>query len=484
MEANKAKSKNKKVVIAVVVIIVIAAVVCGILFAQENDTAGTGSAVGTLPLSKANIEQIVTANGTVQSIDSRAVTAGAAAGKIAAVYVSEGQSVSLGDTLCLMDTALLDINIAAAQKSLADANAQFAESLAQGVKREADAYQKYIDDEAQLNTAVDEAKAAFDKANAESKSIQKKLTASQTELLTVQQQIQILLTTDPTNPTLASLLAQETALKVQIDALQKQLEGISALQAAYNGQVSARDQTLDAEWNAYTAARDAVISQRLMDPAPQIQAQLNTLNEQKAEAQIKAPIDGTVTAVSAKADGYPAMDKPLFVIENISVLEVSALVPEYDASLLKAGLNVNIVTDAILGGEWTGVVKSISSVATDQSNNFTVVISVTSPLDALKSGMSAKLNIVTDSQADVFAVPYSSLSEDESGNTVIYILDESAVPAEGQAQARIAIPVATGLETDYLVEISGDGLKEGLLVLTDPDGLTTDTPIVLPDMGA
>jgi hypothetical protein len=99
--------------------------------------------------------------------------------------------------------------------------------------------------------------------------------------------------------------------------------------------------------------------------------------------------------------------------------------------------------------------------------------------------MSAKLNIVTDSRQAVFAVPYGALAEDADGNTIIYAIDENAASGETSGTAtegssRYAIPVTTGLETDYYVEISaadtsgGTGLKDGLLIIADPEGLTSE----------
>jgi RND family efflux transporter MFP subunit len=261
--------------------------------------------------------------------------------------------------------------------------------------------------------------------------------------------------------------------------------------------VSTRKATLRADKAAIKSAQDALTSQKLMDQTSTLQGQLNTYLQQKADATVKAPIGGTVTSVSAKAGEYPAMESPMFVIEDITHLKVEASVPEYDASLLDAGLGVHIVSDAIQDGEWDGSVESISPVASDANGNFTVTVAVTSDSGALKSGMSAKLNIVSDSRTNVFAVPYGALGKNANGESVIYVkqeADESSADGAGEAGVSVSVSVSgdanasgsavgadrrevvvtTGLETDYYVEISGDGLVEGLLVLTDPEGLNTE----------
>jgi multidrug efflux pump subunit AcrA (membrane-fusion protein) len=187
----------------------------------------------------------------------------------------------------------------------------------------------------------------------------------------------------------------------------------------------------------------------------------------------------------------------MFTIENLAELEITSVVPEYDAALLKPGLAVNILTDAIQDAEWSGTIHRISPVAVDENGNFKVTVSVTSPVGDLKSGMSAKLNIICDSREGVFAVPYGALGENGGGDAVIYTLADAKPPGgaeetsdgternAGAAWTRVEIPVTTGLETDYYIEISGSGLEEGLPVLTDPEGLNTDVPEASPlGMGA
>jgi RND family efflux transporter MFP subunit len=420
--------KKLIIVLAVIVVIIIAISVLAALGRSALQNLSR-EAVGVQELTRMDIEQIVTATGTVKSLDSRSVTVPqTSSSKIISVHVAEGQTVELGETLCVLDTKTLDQNIAATRKSIETAELQKGENVAQAQRRLDAARNQYSYDEKRLNAEVQKAKEALDAAKL-----------------------------NPTPPAI-----------------------VPNAQAAYDAAVQTRDATLRADNTAIQSASDALTSQQIMDTTSQLQNQLNTSLQQKADATIKAPIGGTVTKVNAKADSYPGMDGPLFVIENLYELEVSALVPEFDASLLEVGLGVHIKTDAIQNAEWLGVIRSISPVATDSSGNFTVTISVTSDIGELKSGMSAKLNIVTGSRKAVFAVPYGALGETADGKSVIYVPDTRTKEGGQTETIRREIPVELGLETDYYVEISGSELKEGLVYLTDPEGTTTDTPFILP----
>ncbi|MDR0852187.1 MAG: efflux RND transporter periplasmic adaptor subunit [Clostridiales Family XIII bacterium] len=426
---------HKKIVIALAVVVVIIIAVSVLSALGRSALQSLTQEVSVQELTIMDIEQIVTATGTVKGIDSRSVSVPQTnASKIVSVNVVVGQIVEQGEILCVLDTKTLDQNIAATQKSIETANLQKGENVVQAQRRLDAARNQYSYDENRLNAEIQKAKIALDAAND--------------------------LTTPPAI-----------------------LPGVPTPQAAYDTAVQTRDATLRADNTAIQNASDALTSQQITDTTSQLQNQLNTYLQQKADAIIKAPIGGTVTTVNAKPDSYPGMEGPLFVIENLYQLEVTALVPEFDASLLRTGLGVHIKTDAIQNAEWLGLIKSISPVATDSSGNFTVTISVTSAIEALKSGMSAKLNIVTDSRKGVFAVPYGALGETADGKSVIYVPDTLAAAGgkPGQTETiRREIPVELGLETDYYVEISGPALKEGLLYLTDPEGLTTDSPFILP----
>ena len=65
--------------------------------------------------------------------------------------------------------------------------------------------------------------------------------------------------------------------------------------------------------------------------------------------------------------------------------------------------------------------------------------------------MTAKASIVKDAVYDVLTVPYDCVTTDEDGNSYVNI---------DQNGEKTQIPVTVGMQSDYYVEISGDGIDE------------------------
>ena len=188
---------------------------------------------------------------------------------------------------------------------------------------------------------------------------------------------------------------------------------------------------------------------------------------------IKAPVSGTVTAVNASVGAAAA--GVLFVIEDLTKLQINVDIPEYDAVTIKVGMSAELTSDAIVGTEWAGQVKSISPTASAIDHTFTVTVEVTGDLGRLTPGMSAKVNIICAEKVNVFAVPYDAVVKNDIGQQVIYVVDP--LPEDKQTGSatryddanRRAIPVTLGMESDYYLEIISDELREGLYILPDPN---------------
>ena len=274
---------------------------------------------------------------------------------------------------------------------------------------------------------------------------------------------------------------------------------VSSLQSAYDAAVDNRDSVLRNDNTSIASAREALASQKLADSAASYKTQLESYEKQLADSTITAPVAGTIVEMTAEVGLTPSAaagnaasatgagaSSSLFTIKDEGALEITVAIPEYDAVEVADGMSVTITSDAVSGEEWQGVVSDISP-ATDANSNFTVTIRVTSAADKLAIGMSAKVNILVDGKAGVFAVPYDAVTTDASGQSMVYVLEEGAAQSQGTPagptgeggapatpQGR-AIPVETGMETDYYIEISGEGLAEGMTLLADPEGKNVST---------
>ncbi len=322
----------------------------------------------------------------------------------------------------------------------------------------------------------------------------------------------------------AAQSAQATAASAR-DAAQKVVDADTdvrnrasiALQAAASAQANAQaayDATVTASGNsasdlklAVDTARDALNSAQASYTAAQTAAktelQLNqdgvkssqaqasnaaamqdlvNLNKDIAATTITAPMAGTVTAVNANVGANPT--GVAFVIEDLSGLVIDSSVKEYDVNSVAPGTPVTIEADATRDAVYTGKVASIAPTSDKDATGNTVTgsdiqystkVDVTSTDTKLKVGMNVRINYVLDKQSGVFAVPIDAVRKSAQGATTVLAAVKDAA---GKTVLR-EVPVTTGLANDLSVAISGQGVVDGLRVVTNPAGLAAGTAVTI-----
>ncbi|MDL2327956.1 efflux RND transporter periplasmic adaptor subunit, partial [Ruminococcaceae bacterium OttesenSCG-928-A11] len=399
--------------------------------------------------------------------------------------------VEAGQALAQLDTTDLDKSIADVRKSIAEAEASDALSRTQTERKLQDAIDQYNIDETKHNKAVSGAESTLNAAKKEKSAAADERKAKKAVLDAAQAAVDGY-AGDTGLPEYTDLVNALTAAQGDYDLADQAYQGkktaADQAQSAYDSAVQLRDTTLRQDNISIENTRDSIDSLKLKDSASAYRSQLEGYLEDREKCVIEAPVSGTVTAMTAEvgqsaggsAMGTAATAAALFTIEDTDRLEITASIPEYDAILVQVGMQVSITSDAIDGTGWTGTVKSISPKATDASGNFTVVVEVVSPVGELAIGMSAKINIITEAETGVFAVPYDAVTTNAQGESVVYLLDtQAAAPPAGGGEAPgpagTPMVVETGMETDYYIEISAADLEEGLVILADPEGKNVST---------
>ena len=179
-----------------------------------------------------------------------------------------------------------------------------------------------------------------------------------------------------------------------------------------------------------------------------------------AEGEIIAQHDGVVTEINVNVGG-PASGV-LFVIEDIENLYVSANVREHSLSELRLGQTIYVTTevtgDRVFEAELVFISPRSVSPPGSTSVEFEIHADLSEGGGDLRIGMNAFVNVITELQYDVFAVPLSAVAFGASGYFVV---------AEDGDYTR-EIPVGTGLRTSTHMEIFGEGLHSGLVILARP----------------
>lgn len=202
--------------------------------------------------------------------------------------------------------------------------------------------------------------------------------------------------------------------------------------------------------------------------------ELKFMQERLGKCTITSPVSGTVTAIYATEGASPS--GVMFEIENTDALQIDVKVKEYDVNILQPNMAAVIKAEATGDEEYEGYLERIAPTAvktpesTDNNNTanskdveFDAKVVVSSKNTGLRIGMTARADIVTEQKENVFAVPYDAIATGADGSTVVYTIKTQE---DGSTVAE-AIPVTLGLETDYEVEISGEGLTEGMQIIAD-----------------
>ena len=279
---------------------------------------------------------------------------------------------------------------------------------------------------------------------------------------------------------------------------------VNEAQAAYNsasGQGYSLSLAVDSAYNGYVTALKS-LDAAIASVETQLQSSENQLDSAKLSAQsaretreltleqmdesmedlvITAPAAGTVTAVYATVGG-PSTGL-LFVIEDVEDLVVKTTIRSYDVGQVQEGMDVTIKSDATGDASFAGTVSFIApasqKTATGETNTanevFDAEVKVLSQDTGLRIGMSVRLNYVLEAETGVLAVPYDAVYTNASGQSCVM-----AARDQGNGKYLLEeIPVATGVESDVEVAISGPGIQAGLQVLNDPAGRQSGEVVTL-----
>ena len=271
------------------------------------------------------------------------------------------------------------------------------------------------------------------------------------------------------NRSVDSAELQEDIAKAQQDAAEQSADTAKQQQAATENSIAQQIDTLKDNLIGSQIAAQSTKSQEIA---------IQSLQDTLADATITAPVSGVVTAVYAE-EGQPG-NGLLFVIEDTDALKITTNIREYDVGNIEVGMPVVIRSDATGDKEISGTVTYIAPAANKTENGNTLTaddstvefeaeVQVNDADSGLRIGMNPRLTVLLEERSDVYGVPYDSVVEKADGSEVVYAVEPSS-EKEG-SYVVTEVPVTTGLETDFYIEVSGDGITDGLSIVSDPQSV-------------
>ncbi|MWB95602.1 efflux RND transporter periplasmic adaptor subunit [Flavobacterium sp. GA093] len=233
-------------------------------------------------------------------------------------------------------------------------------------------------------------------------------------------------------------------------------------------------------------------------------ASVNEAKDNLGRTTIYAPADGTISVLNVELGervlGTQQMaGTELLRVANLNNMEVEVDVNENDIVKIKIGDEANVEVDAYLKKQFKGIVTSISNSASstltsDQVTNFKVKVRILkesyqdllegkpSTYSPFRPGMTATVDIITKTKANVLAVPISAVvvKSDTAAVKEFKVEDPNEeqkdkpksdkkfecvfVKVGDKAKIRV---IKTGIQDDTNIEVM-TGLKAGDVVITGP----------------
>jgi len=442
--------KNKFIIILVIALVLLIA-----FAAYKSRSKPKGVSVTTEEVTRRSIREQVSASGKVFP-ETEVKISSDISGEIVALFVEEGDTVKSGQLLGRIDADTYQAQVQRSQASVSNARAQVANSeagiaRAEAILTQSEAQRDQIMAQA-VNTRIIHArnKELFDEG--------------------------IISSADFDNSTST------------LDGIEANLKSAEATIASNRANLEAARQTVNAaEFNVKSA-----------------QATLGEVNTTLRRTNIVAPIDGIISRLDVEqgervVGTLQMAGTEMMRVADLSMIEVQVDVSENDVLRVNVGDPAEIEVDAYLDENFTGYVTEIAnsatnstaaSLTTDQVTNFVVKIRINpdsyremmakSGRFPFRPGMSASVDINTNTEKDVLTVPIQAVTtrdlnqaekkkpgkkKDKKKKEVEENIKEVVFVIEADT-ARM-IQVKTGIQDDKYIQIL-EGLTEGMEIIEGP----------------
>lgn len=271
--------------------------------------------------------------------------------------------------------------------------------------------------------------------------------------------------------------AQDALRQAQVnlsDAISKAEDNLRLIIVSGEQQTSLAEGRLDSAQKAYDLAR--INLNRLKTPAniddrklaqsqlDQAMSNLEMIEKQIEENQIKAPIVGQVTKINYEIGEQISGLDPVISLLTENNFEIEIYVAESDISKLEINNEALITFDALDDDyQLLGRVYFIEPAATSISDVIYYKVKIEldlsdSDFSLIKSGMTANVDIITNFKKQVFTLPLRAVLSRDNGDRYVRVLESKDLKE---------VSVQVGLSGDQgLVEVISNELQEGDLIVT------------------
>ncbi len=274
----------------------------------------------------------------------------------------------------------------------------------------------------------------------------------------------------------ASLQSTKAMLKVREASLEKVESDYKRVQGLFDKELASAQELETAKSN-YLQSVGTLEAQEAS--VLQAKAGLYDAQEQLNKTSIYSPIDGRITALNVELSERVlgssfSQGTHLMTVADLAKMEARVEVDENDVVLITKGDTTNIEIDAFGEEKFKGLVSQIGNSAKttgfgtqDEIVNFEVRITLITPNEKIRPGMSCDADIETETRYDVVSVPIQSVTarmdkpKDKDGKSK----DEKPKVKKGKREKPVEVvfllegnevkkvKVETGISDDTYIEI-------------------------------
>lgn len=183
--------------------------------------------------------------------------------------------------------------------------------------------------------------------------------------------------------------------------------------------------------------------------------QVSQLKKQIADASVKAPVSGTVSAKMLEQGVFANAGAELGTIINLSKVKVQLKLTENEVYQAKPGQLVKITTDVYQGQVFNGKITFISPQADETHNYLVEIIADNKDGSLLRSGTFVYADFSRKTQQNILLIPREALTESIK-DAIVYVVQNNVVHQK---------PIKTGIEMNNLIQVTS-GLSAGEVVVT------------------
>ncbi len=498
-----------------ITVIAIALVVGGLVYAMvvrapktptpttEEIWAQVGIPVETALITLGDMERTVEVTGDVEALD-KVMLSAKLSGRVAKVYAREGDRVSAGQTVVLLDQEDAVSGVEQAEGALRSAKARLSQARTHATVTKIQTHSAIEQADASLAAAkarlavvkdparsqeimvarnnVKSAQANLDKAEADYKRHKQLLdegAISQSAFDVVETQYRV-------------EQAQFESAEQQLSLIEEGGRGEDVLAAQSQVEV-AQEQLRAAKANASQNLVRKEDINSAQAGVKQAKAVLALAQHKVSYCYIKSPISGELASRLTEPGQVVAAGQALGEVVNLASVYFKGDISETELAGIKQRQRVRVVVDAQPGKTFTGTVARIYPAGSALSRNFPVRIEIDSATKLIKPGMFARGEIITGASHDVLLVPKDAIEERRGTKMVFTVESRDDVPESGKDKGKhVTVDVVKRHDVvvlhegrDY-VQVRPVGLEVGDTVVTrgrqnlqdgDKVSVTSDTPV-------